>query len=132
MTIDWKRGDQDVGTASEPNLLRALAASARRASDGALVGSAIAGLVALGGLLWMEGRGWGALLPLVAIGMWGAWGVVDRTLHERATLRAPDHRRTLADDGLVAARILLAVAGVATGVTAMVALLGMLLGKIIS
>jgi hypothetical protein len=132
VTIDWKRGQHDVATAPEPNLLRALAASARRASDGALVGSAIAGLVALGGLLWMEGRGWGALLPMVAVGMWGAWGVVDRTLRERAALREPSHRPTLADETLAAARILLAVAGVATGVGAMVALLGMLLGKIIS
>jgi hypothetical protein len=116
----------------QPNLLRAIAARARRASDGALASCGLAGLVALGGLAWMDGRGWGVLLPVVALGMWGGWGVVDRTLHDRAVLRADGAATTGADQALVAARFVLALLGVATGVVAMLALLGTLLGKIIS
>ena len=135
MTVEWRDvrvAEENAATAREPNLLRVIAARARRASDGALVGSAMAGLVALGGLLWMEGRGWGVLLPVLALGMWGGWGVCDRTLRERIALRAPGTRPSLGDSVLTATRASLAIAGVATGVAAMLALLGMLLGRIIS
>src|SRR5690242_16039382 len=118
--------------APEPNLLRAIAARARRASDGTLVGCALAGLFAVGGLIWMDGRGWGVLLPMVALGTWGAWGVVDRSVRERTMLRAPGTNGTSTDDVLAALRIVLAVAGVATGIAGALALLGMLLGTIIS
>jgi hypothetical protein len=118
--------------AAEPNLLRAIAARARRASDGALVACALAGLVAIGGLVWLEGRGWGVLLPLVALGAYGAWGVLDRALDERLALRRTGVPRTLADRTLVASRAVVAVLGVAIGAAAMLALLGMLLGRLIS
>jgi len=119
----------------EPSLLRAIAARARRTSDAALVACAVAGLVAVGGLVWMHGRGWGILLPTVALGLWGGWGIVDRTLRERALVReerAHPSPPALADDMLRAARIVLAVAGVATGIAGALALLGMLLGRLIS
>lgn len=119
----------------EPSLLHAIATRARRTSDAALVACAVAGLVAVGGLLWMDGRGWGVLLPTIALGLWGAWGVVDRTLRERTLLRADSaapRAQPLADDVLRALRIVLAVAGVATGAAGALMLLGMLLGKIIS
>ena len=83
----------------------------------------------------MDGRGWGVLLPTVALGLWGAWGVVDRTLHERALPHAgPSAPRDhgLADGLLRAVRTVLAVAGVAIGAVGVLALLGMLLGTIIS
>ena len=114
------------------NLLLAIAARARRASDGGLAACALAGLVALGGLAWMHGRGWGILLPVVALGCYGGWGVIDRTLHDRAVLRAAGATSTPTDTALVAARMLMAVLGVATGAMGMLALLGTLLGKIIS
>lgn len=120
------------GQLAEPNLLRAIAARARRASDGALVACAVAGLVAIGGLLWMDGRGWGVLLPLVALGAYGAWGVLDRTIDERAMRHRSDAPPLLADQLLTATRAAIAILGVAIGVAAMLALLGMLLGKIIS
>ena len=127
-----RRHEDAPSRAAEPDLLRAIAARARRSSDGALVACALAGLVALGGLLWMEGRGWGVLLPLVAVGAYGSWGVLDRALDERVTLRGTGAPPSLADRALSASRALVAVLGVAIGAGAMLALLGMLLGKIIS
>jgi hypothetical protein len=131
MRTAWN-DDATAAEERERSLLGAIAAGARRASDGALVASAIAGLVACGGLLWMQGRGWGVLLPLVAVGLWGGWGIVDRTLRERATVRDQAAAPAVADALLVAARIVLTVAGMAVGVAGTLALLGMLLGKLIS
>ena len=124
-----------VPDTQDSNLLRAIAARARRTSDAALVACAVAGLVAIGGLVWMEGRGWGILLPTVALGLWGGWGIVDRTLRERALERSQSAHPpppALADDVLRATRVVLAVAGVATGIAGALALLAMLLGRIIS
>ena len=42
-----------VPDTQDSNLLRAIAARARRTSDAALVACAVAGLVAIGGLVWM-------------------------------------------------------------------------------
>lgn len=116
----------------QPSLLHAVAARARRASDATLAACGLAGLVALGGLAWMEGRGWGVLLPVVALGLWGAWGIADRTLHDRAVLRASGAAPTFTDTTLGAVRLALAILGVATGAIAMLAVMGTLLGKIIS
>jgi fatty acid desaturase len=119
----------------ETSLLRAIAARARRTSDAALVACAVAGLVAIGGLVWMQGRGWGILLPTVALGLWGAWGIVDRTLRERAMLRDEGTHHApppVSDGALRATRLALALAGVATGIAGALALLAMLLGRIIS
>ena len=129
--------DDDVSpafrrAAGAPDLLHAIAARARRSSDGALVACALAGVLGLGALVWMEGRGWGVLLPMVALGLYGGWGVLDRALQERSATRASGAPPTLADDVLPAARAVTAVLGIGTAVAAMLVLLGMLLGTIIS
>jgi hypothetical protein len=105
-----------------------LAARARAASDGRLVVDVIAGCcAALAVALWQP-IGWITLLgAAVCLAAFGAWGIVDREIRERAEAPHAPLVRVLA---LV--RILAAVVGALAAVTAMFAVLGVMLGTWIS
>ena len=111
------------------NVYAALAELARRSSDGALATAATVGLVAVMGLLFAP-AGWRVpLLPLVAVGAFGVWGMVER---ERV---APSEQEAGArrDSPVSTAVRWLAVAiGTAAAALAALALLGALFGTVIS
>jgi len=105
-----------------------LAARARAASDGRLVVDVIAGCcVALGVAVWQP-VGWITLLgAAVSLAAFGAWGIVDRELRERAN--AP---RLLTVRLLSMVRVAAAAVGALAAVTAIFAVLGVVLGTWIS
>jgi hypothetical protein len=111
-----------------PSLLAMVASRARRTSDGALAACAGAGLIALALLVAIHPR-WGALLlPFVALGAFGAWGIADRELAPRLT-RVPRSRAVAA---LVAARWISAALGTVAAIAGAMWLMTVLLGPFIS
>jgi hypothetical protein len=105
-----------------------VASGARRASDGALAACAGAGLLALALLVAIHPR-WGALLlPFVALGAFGAWGIADRELAPRLA-RVPRPRAVAA---LVAARWIIAAVGTVAAIASAMWLMTVLLGPFIS
>jgi hypothetical protein len=80
---------------------------ARRASDGQLVIAAAIGIVATALVGLVRPDWWFVALPLLCVGSFGVWGIVERTVAER-TLRLGPHfggRRALASVRLTAAII---------------------------
>ena len=112
----------------DASLVEFLAARARAASDGRLVVDVIAGCC--GGLAAAVWRpiGWITLLgAAVSLAAFGAWGIVDREVRERA-----DAPRALGVRVLSMARVAVAIVGALAAATAMFAVLGVMLGTWIS
>ncbi|HEX7979070.1 MAG TPA: hypothetical protein VF461_10735 [Gemmatimonadaceae bacterium] len=105
-----------------------LAARARAASDGRLVVDVIVGCgAALAVAVWQP-VGWITLLGVaVSLAAFGAWGIIDRELRERAN--APRARVVRV---LSVLRVGVAVVGTLAAVTAMFSVLGVVLGTWIS
>jgi hypothetical protein len=112
----------------DASLAEFLAARARAASDGRLVIDVMAGCcAALGVGLWHP-AGWLVLLGAsLGLAAFGAWGIADRELRERANASSAVGVRVLA-----VVRAAAAVAGAVAAVGAMFALLGIALGTWIS
>lgn len=109
-----------------PTLFEALATLARRAPDAALASAATGGLLGAVGMIFVSAGVRLFLLPLIALGAFGLWGILERA---RATSAAESTRPR----SLVGAAQRLAVAiGTAAVVVGALALLGALLGTVIS
>jgi len=111
-----------------PTLFAALATLARRAPDGALATAAATGLLGAAGLLFAPAGARLFLLPLIALGAFGFWGMVER---EHTTQRAdaePRHGVPLAN----AAQWLAVAIGTAAAALGALAILGALFGTVIS
>ena len=105
-----------------------LAARARAASDGRLVVDVIAGCCTALALAVWRPAGWLVLLgAAVSLAAFGAWGIVDRELRERASAPRGGMVRVLA-----MARAAAAAVGALAAVTAIFSLLGIALGTWIS
>lgn len=116
---------QIIGADEPPGLFTTLAGQARALSIGRLVALALCCWLAVA--LWTipDGMPWAFPAPLLSVGAFGMWGILDRVRHER---------RVTGTLGLFAidAGAKLAVAiGVIAAVTALFALLGVLLGEFI-
>ena len=111
------------------NVYAALAELARRSSDGALATAATIGLVAVMGLLFAP-AGWRVpFLPLVAVGAFGVWGMVERERPAPSEQEAGARRDSLVS---TVVRWLAVAIGTAAAALAALALLGALFGTVIS
>ena len=111
------------------NVYAALAELARRSSDGALATAATIGLVAVMGLLFAP-AGWRVpFLPLVAVGAFGVWGLVERERPAPSEQAAGARRDSLVS---TVVRWLAVAIGTAAAALAALALLGALFGTVIS
>ena len=107
----------------------ALAARARRTSQGALTAAAAVGVLALLALTLWRPAWWTAALPLVSLGAFGWWGILERERAERYSSAAVTG---IAPRALRAAQWLAVAAGTASALLAAFALLGLLFGTVIS
>jgi hypothetical protein len=105
-----------------------LAARARAASDGRLVVDVIVGCCGALAIAVWQPLGWITLLGVaLSLAAFGAWGIVDRELRERAGAPRAGVVRALS-----ALRIGTAAVGALAAVTALFAVLGVVLGTWIS
>jgi len=110
-----------------------LAARARRASDGALAGAAAVGVLAAAAVAAWRPAWWALALPPVAVGAFGLWGILEREAAERRAGRAGRAGRADALGlALRAVQWLAVVVGTAAAGLAALAVLGALLGRVIS
>ena len=107
-----------------------LAARARRASDGALAGAAAVGVLAAAAVAAWRPAWWALALPPVAVGAFGLWGILEREAAERRAGRAG--RADALGLALRAVQWLAVVVGTAAAGLAALAVLGALLGRVIS
>lgn len=107
-----------------PGPYAALAAKARRSSDGALVAEGAVGALLLAALLAWRPSWWQYALAPLAIGAFGLWGIADRELAEATT--APRRR------ALLAARWIAAALGTLFVLASAFRILGALVGTVIS
>ena len=114
--------EPDIDAERQPNIYEMLAARARQASDGTLALLAAVGVLALGAASVLRPRWWGLALPLVAVGAYGAWGILDRA----AATAGPLAR------ALAAAKWAAAVIGTCAALMAALAFMAVVLGKFIS
>ena len=112
---------------SGDDLFGALASRARATSDGRLVGAVICGLAATIGIAIWRPFGW---LVIASIGLcaaaFGAWGIADRELAERAAMRGSS---TVV---LRVVRVGSVIVGVCAAIAAVLVVLGGALGTWIS
>ena len=121
----------DAGADDRPGLYAALAALARRTSYGALTGAAAIGILTVLGLtLWWPGW-WAFTMPLVALGAFGLWGIVERERVEHVE-RAPATAGTFVPRALAAVQWLAIALGTGAVLVAAVRGLGALIGTVIS
>jgi hypothetical protein len=115
----------------EPNVYALLGAHARGVPDGRLAAYAGVGVLALGAGLFARPAwgGWLLLLPLMALGALGTWGIADRELGgpAGAAPERPGRRRALA---LVKGGA--AALGTAAAAAAAFGFLAVALGRLIS
>jgi hypothetical protein len=119
--------DPDSVRSEPPSLFALLAMKARGASDAMLAMFAgIGGITAIV-LIAVRPRWWAFVLPLVSAGALGLWGMLERATAERGSPRSDRY-----DRAVNAAQWLLAAIGMACAIIAAFAVLGLVLGTIIS
>jgi fatty acid desaturase len=115
-----------VGT-EPPSLFAVLAVRARRTSDGVLAALAAIGGVAAVALAAVRPAWWAFALPLVSAGAFGLWGILERETAERGAVRSARYDRAMGAAQWVAVTI-----GTVCAIVTVFAVLGILLGRIIS
>jgi hypothetical protein len=115
-----------VGT-EPPSLFAMLAVRARRTSDGVLAALAGIGGVAAVALAAIRPAWWAFALPLVSAGAFGLWGILERETAERGAPRSARYDRAMGAAQWVAVAI-----GTMCAIVTVFAVLGILLGTIIS
>ena len=108
-----------------PSLCGLLASRARRSSDGRLAVDAAAGTVLVAAILLARPSLWLLARGAAVVAAFGAWGIADRELAERATGR-------LARGGWAVARAAAAMLGLMAGALFLLGLMTLLLGNWIS
>ena len=119
--------DLDPLATEPPGLFAMLAVRARSASDGALAALAGVGGVTAIALAARRPSWWAFALPLISAGAFGLWGILERATAERG---AP--RSMLYDRAVSAAQWMIAAIGTVCAIVTAFAVLGVLLGRIIS
>ena len=114
--------------ADRPGPYAALAARARRTSDGALTAAAALGVLAVLGLALWRPMWWAAATPLIALGAFGLWGTLER---ERAG-RPADALPSPATRTLVIGQWAAVVVGTGALLLGAFRILGALIGRVIS
>jgi hypothetical protein len=113
---------------SEPaSLFAMLAGKARRSSDAVLASLAGVGGLSAVALFATRPAWWAFALPLVSAGAFGVWGILERATAERVTPRGARYDRAMGVAQWVAAAI-----GTVCAIVTVFAVLGLLLGRIIS
>jgi hypothetical protein len=113
---------------SEPaSLFAMLAGKARRSSDAVLASLAGVGGLSAVALFATRPAWWAFALPLVSAGAFGVWGILERATAERVTPRGARYDRAMGVAQWVAAAI-----GTMCAIVTVFAVLGLLLGRIIS
>lgn len=113
-----------VAEGEHPGPYAALAAKARRSSDGALAAeSAVGALLFLALLAWRPSW-WQFVLAPLAIGAFGLWGIADRELADATT--------TTRRRALVAARWITAALGTILVLVSAFRIVGAVVGRVIS
>jgi hypothetical protein len=113
---------------SEPaSLFAMLAGKARRSSDAVLASLAGVGGLSAVALFATRPAWWAFALPLVSAGAFGVWGILERATAERETPRSVRYDRAMGVAQWVAAAI-----GTVCAIVTVFAVLGLLLGRIIS
>lgn len=107
-----------------PGPYAALAAKARRSSDGALVADGAIGVLLLVALVAWRPSWWQFVLAPLAIGAFGLWGIADRELADAATV---SRRRVL-----LAARWIAAALGTLFVLVSAFRIVGAVVGRVIS
>lgn len=116
--------DSDA-TGVHPSLGTIVLRAARRAREGWLVALVCLGVAGSLVLLWFAPARWPLMLPLVAVGAFGLWGVATHELEARgAVLESPTRSQT----ALWTVRAAAAVIGVLAGVASLFAVFLLLLG----
>lgn len=113
-------------TTVSDNALVALASRARRASDRSLAVAELSGFAAAVAVLAVAPGSPGFALLLVAIGALGLWGITDHMIDARRKLLLPLRW------ALLGFRFFVAVAGVAAALLSGYAVIGRLMGVVIS
>ena|SRR6476469_476613 len=119
--------DKQSAPDEPPSLYAMLAVGARKASDVTLAGLAAVGGVTAVALIAVRPHWWTyALLPIVA-GSFGLWGILEREISERGANRSARYDRII-----TAIQWLAVVIGTLAAIVTAFAVLGILLGTIIS
>jgi hypothetical protein len=119
--------DLDPLTTEPPSLFAMLAVRARRASDAVLAALAGIGGVAAIALVAARPAWWAFALPLVSAGSFGLWGILERATAERGAERSARYDRLVG-----AAQWIAVVIGALCAIVTAFAVLGILMGPIIS
>jgi hypothetical protein len=116
---------QMIGADEPPDLFTTLAGKARVLSIGTLIAIALCCWIAIA--LWTipDGMPWPVPAPLLSIGAFGVWGILDRVRQERRVTGTVELFAIDAGEKLAAA------VGVLAALAALFALLGVLLGEFI-
>ncbi|HEX8850559.1 MAG TPA: hypothetical protein VF761_13590 [Gemmatimonadaceae bacterium] len=123
MSQNLEQPRADASLDERPGPYAALAARARRSSDGALALAAAIGCAYLAALVALHPSWWSFVVAPIAIGAYGLWGIADREL-----VAGDATRRRL----LLAARALAAAIGTLAVLTSVFRILGALIGTVIS
>ncbi|MDB4911358.1 MAG: hypothetical protein JWO39_2181 [Gemmatimonadetes bacterium] len=119
--------DPNTVGSEPPSLFAVLAVRARRTSDGVLAALAAIGGVAAVALAAVRPGWWAFALPLVSAGAFGLWGILERETAERGAVRSARYDRAMGAAQWVAVAI-----GTVCAIVTVFAVLGILLGRIIS
>lgn len=119
---DHVRGSRDD---DGENVFALAARLARRASDGQLVVSAAAGILAASLVGFVRPDLWWVGLPLVCVGSFGVWGIAERTATERTARLGPDFGGRRA---LTSIRLTAAVVGTVSGVMTLLVVVARMVG----
>lgn len=119
--------DKNSAAGEPPGLYAMLATRARNAADATLATFAAIGGVTIVALAAVRPRWWMyALLPVMG-GTFGLWGILERAIAERGTDRSARYERAI-----TTAQWIAVVIGTAAAIVTTFAVLGILLGPIIS
>jgi len=121
---------RSTGGTSRPGPYAALAERARHSSDGALVLAAAAGVVAVTVLVLWQPAWWALLMPVLAVGAFGAWGVAEREAAERRGGHAGSSVTVVR--ALVGAQWLAVAVGTGAALLTAFTALALLFGRVIS
>lgn len=119
--------DPNTAGTEPPSLFAMLAGRARRASDGVLAVLAGIGGVAAVALVAVRPAWWAFALPLVSAGAFGLWGILERATAERGAQRSARYDRAMG-----AVQWAVAALGTVCAIVTVFAVLGIMLGTIIS